>query len=237
MPVLLPRSPIPVSLSLFSTMKCIILILVLFAQFCVEEAFLGTKPRLLLPAWNEVLEVSHGITPIVLHSFSSKSTGFNTDKSAGNPKFRSKSKIATTGEDKRRQVEHVLRACRGETSNNNLNQPKVTLTEANHAITTCGRMYRVDEAIEIFRSLSQLGLQPDLMSYNNIIWSSGHAGRYEIAKQFFQDLQHTNRLQPNVYTYGSLMHACAKVNLPYPTLILPIFFSFISFIFRSIFGR
>ena len=192
--------PSPLSLS---TMKFIVLMIIFFAQFCVEEAFLRTS-RFSVPGWNDVMEVkSHGPTPIVLHSF--------TDKSAGNPKFRSKSKITPTGEDKRRQVERVLRACRENNNQLNNNQPKVTLTEANHAITTCGRMYRVDEAIEIFRSLPQLGLVPDLMSYNNIIWSSGHAGRYEIAKQFFQDLQHTNRLQPNVYTYGSLMHACAKV--------------------------
>ena len=92
-------------------MTLVVLLIVLFAQFCVEEAFLGTS-RLLLPVWNDVLDVSHGITPIVLHSFGSKATGFNTDKSAaGTPKFRSKSKITTTGEDKRRQVERVLRAC------------------------------------------------------------------------------------------------------------------------------
>ena len=69
----------------------------------------------------------------------------------------------------------------------------------------------MDDAVEIFRSLNNLGLKPDLMSYNNVIWSAGHAGRYEVAKQFFQDLLNVKNLTPNVYTYGSLMHACAKV--------------------------
>ena len=39
----------------------------------------------------------------------------------------------------------------------------------NHAITTAGRAGRMNDALEIFRSIEKLSYTPDLMSYNNII--------------------------------------------------------------------
>ena len=64
-------------------------------------------------------------------------------------------------------------------------------------------------------SMGGFAFGPDLMTFNNIIWSTGNAGRFELAKSLFTQLVNNDslrerRLQPNVYTYGSLMHGCVK---------------------------
>ena len=130
---------------------------------------------------------------------------YNEKENRNSPKFRTKSKNTLTTDEKRRQVEKVLNACRSE------GKIAVTITEVNHAITTAGRLYRPDDAVEIFRSIGKLGFQADLMTYNNIIWCVGNAGRFDVSKQFFAELLTRSDLKPNVYTYGSLMHACAKI--------------------------
>lgn len=48
------------------------------------------------------------------------------------------------------------------------------------------------------------------MSYNNIIWSTGNAGEIDLSKNFFNQLLKNQKLKPNVYTFGSLMHGCVK---------------------------
>ena len=48
------------------------------------------------------------------------------------------------------------------------------------------------------------------MSYNNAIWCTGNVGRLDLSKAIFNELLDNPRLKPNVYTYGSLLHACAK---------------------------
>jgi pentatricopeptide repeat protein len=48
------------------------------------------------------------------------------------------------------------------------------------------------------------------MSYNNIIWSAGNVGKLDIAQSLYSQLKAHKTLKPNVYTYGSLMHGCAK---------------------------
>jgi pentatricopeptide repeat protein len=48
------------------------------------------------------------------------------------------------------------------------------------------------------------------MSFNNVIWSAGNAGKLELSKKLFKEMLSTTNLRPNVYTYGSLVHACAK---------------------------
>lgn len=129
---------------------------------------------------------------------------YNEKENRNSPKFRNKYKNTPTTDDKRRQVEKVLSACReGKTV--------VTITEVNHAITTAGRLFRPDDAVEIFRSINKLGFKADLMSFNNVIWCVGNAGRFEVSKQFFSELLLRTDLKPNVYTYGALMHACAKI--------------------------
>ena len=130
---------------------------------------------------------------------------YNEKENRNSPKFRTKSKNTSTTDEKRRQVEKVLNDCRSE------GKIAVTITEVNHAITTAGRLYRPDDAVEIFRSIGKLGFQADLMTYNNIIWCVGNAGRFDVSKQFFAELLTRTDLKPNVYTYGSLMHACAKI--------------------------
>ena len=102
-----------------------------------------------------------------------------------------------------RQVDSILAACRGE-------QRVSGITEVNHAIITAGRLRRVDDAMTIFRSLPVLGFTPDLMSFNNAIWCAGNGGRLDLSKTIFNELLDNSRLKPNVYTYGSLLHACAK---------------------------
>lgn len=101
-----------------------------------------------------------------------------------------------------KNVDKVLAACRG--------QGKVTsVTEVNQGITWASRLGRITDAIEIFRSIESLGYQPDVMSYNNIIWGTGHTGRIDLSKKYFHDLIQS-KLKPNVYTYGALIHACGK---------------------------
>lgn len=140
-------------------------------------------------------------------------------------------------DEKRKQVEHVLSACRNRKNDNisknnnnkennnhignmrnntngNIRQTyhsSITITEINHAITMAGRLQKTDDALEIFESISSFGYRPDLMTYNNIIWCAGNAGRFEISKKYFKELLSRKNLKPNVYTYGSLMHACVKV--------------------------
>ncbi len=109
-------------------------------------------------------------------------------------------------EDMKRQVDRVLGACTGQSQGGS--QPGIT--EVNHAIVTAGRLRRVDDAIKIFRSMPSMGLTADLMSYNNAIWCAGNSGRLDLSKSIFNELMATKNLKPNVYTYGSLMHACAK---------------------------
>lgn len=148
-------------------------------------------------------------TPTRYNNDHKKTRNFYDEKENRNsPKFRTKSKNTPTTEEKRRQVEKVLETCRSVNSDTKVS---VSITDVNYAITTAGRLYRADDAVEIFRSIQKLGLRSDLMSYNNIIWCVGNAGRYEMSKQFFQELLLRSDLKPNVYTYGSLMHACAKI--------------------------
>ena len=73
----------------------------------------------------------------------------------------------------------------------------------------------MEEALEIFRSIETLKFTPDLMSYNNIIWSAGHSANVELAGQLFDELvnkssKNLNVRSPNVYTFGALMHGFAK---------------------------
>ena len=107
----------------------------------------------------------------------------------------------------------------------------ISLTEVNHAIVTAGRLNRIDDALEIFNAMNgykpkskrssggsvgspmPFEFGPDLMTFNNIIWCAGNAGKFDLAKSLFTQLLNDDRekkLSPNVYTYGSLMHGCVK---------------------------
>lgn len=55
-----------------------------------------------------------------------------------------------------------------------------------------------------------LGFKADLMSYNNIIWAAGNTGNLDLAENIFSGLRFNQQLRPNAYTFGSLMHGCAK---------------------------
>ena len=106
-------------------------------------------------------------------------------------------------ENMNRIVDRIVKLC---DTNGKIN----SITELNHAIVTAGRLKRVKDAINIFRSLNKLGFTPDLMSYNNAIWSAGNSGQLELSKSIFNELLSNQKLRPNVYTYGSLMHSCAQ---------------------------
>jgi len=99
---------------------------------------------------------------------------------------------------------------RNKNDNNVLQSSVVTLTEMNHAITTAGRLGRVQDAMAVFDAIPNIGYAADLMSYNNIIWCTGNARRVEEAMKIFQQLNAHPHLKPNVYTYGSLMHGFAQ---------------------------
>ena len=117
-------------------------------------------------------------------------------------------------QERERQVRRVLEACKVNKQGDRLASMVVAITEANHAILTAGRLGRISDALTIFEALDEehLGFSPDLMSYNNIIWVLGNAGQLDAAKRLFNKLTSstTPPLKPNVYTYGSLMHGCAK---------------------------
>ena len=55
-----------------------------------------------------------------------------------------------------------------------------------------------------------VGFEPDLMSFNNMIWAAGNVGNLDLAQKLLDDLRTHKNLRPNVYTFGSLMHCCAK---------------------------
>lgn len=85
----------------------------------------------------------------------------------------------------------------------------------NLAITTAGRLERIDDALEIFKSIRTMLFKPDLMSYNNIIWAVGHSGNVALAAKLFNELMSESSRdltlkKPNVYTYGALMHGFAR---------------------------
>jgi leucine-rich PPR motif-containing protein len=73
-----------------------------------------------------------------------------------------------------------------------------------------GRLGRVQDAVEMFQAIPKLEYVADLMSYNNIIWCAGNAGRIDLAKNLFQEMLKKTDLKPNIYTYGALMHGFAK---------------------------
>lgn len=132
------------------------------------------------------------------------------------PKFKNKAKRNSHNmEEKKKQLEKLLQLCRTQaTAINKMKQTlefQLSLTDINQLITVAGRLNKIDDALEIFRSIPKLGFQTDLMSYNNIIWSAGNVGKIELAKTLFSELLDGKQLKPNVYTFGSLMHGCAKV--------------------------
>lgn len=116
----------------------------------------------------------------------------------------------------------MLEACRQNQKRERVSSSVVSITEANHAIVTAGRLGRLDDAMTIFKSLddAHLGYGPDLMSYNNIIWVLGNSGQFDAAKRVFSKLTTSTDLKPNVYTYGSLLHGCAKAKAYKQALML-----------------
>lgn len=80
----------------------------------------------------------------------------------------------------------------------------------NYAIINAARLNRVHDAIRVFDTISTMGYTPDLMSYNNIIWAVGHAGREDLAVKYWDRLKEDVSLTPNIYSYGAIMHAFAK---------------------------
>lgn len=127
-----------------------------------------------------------------------------------------------TLQDRERQVRRVLEACRQNQKRERVSSSVVSITEANYAIVTAGRLGRLDDAMTIFKSLddAHLGYGPDLMSYNNIIWVLGNSGQLDAAKRVFSKLTTSTNLKPNVYTYGSLLHGCAKAKAYKQALML-----------------
>lgn len=107
------------------------------------------------------------------------------------------------------KLDKVLIAIRGLNDADSLSTTP-TLTDLNHAITTAGRLGRIEDAMEIFNSIKKVGYSPDLMSYNNVIWCAGNAKRTEISRKIFNQLSDSAHLKANVYTYGALMHGFAK---------------------------
>ena len=86
-----------------------------------------------------------------------------------------------------------------------------TITDVNHALTAAGRIGRTNDAIMIFDNLEPWGLVPDIMTYNNMIWTLGNSGNLELVKKYHKQLLTKRpKLHPNIYTYGALMHGCAK---------------------------
>ena len=69
-------------------------------------------------------------------------------------------------EERRKQLDKVLQLCRLQGGPSE----KVGLTDLNQLIITAGRLSRINDAMEIYRSIGKFGFQPDLMSFNNIIW-------------------------------------------------------------------
>jgi pentatricopeptide repeat protein len=74
-----------------------------------------------------------------------------------------------------------------------------------------GRVGRYSDALFIFDAISKLGFHVDLKCYNSIIWAAGNSGDTESARKLYEELlMHHPNLLPNEFTYGSLMHGCAK---------------------------
>ena len=191
--------------------SCLV-VLILFLSIPLEDAYHTQLFQKSITSSSNFIEPNRDLqfelfsTPTRFSSDHKSTRNFyNGDDNRNSPKFRNKYKNTLTTDEKKRQVDKVLQACRSDLKTG------VTITEINHAITTAGRLFRPDDAIEIFRSIKKLGFVADLMTYNNVIWCVGNAGRYDISKQFFQELLSRPDLKPNVYTYGSLMHACAKI--------------------------
>lgn len=173
-------------------MKLAIVLIALAAIVENDDALL-VNSKLYIRRPSARLEASRQVPKTEYYSLGGKRGTFNSGK-----KYMS-------NEEKMRQVDKVLTACR------NKGKPVVSITDVNYAITTAGRGKRFADAYEMFRSLDRLGLEPDLMSYNNMIWSAGNVGKFDLAKQLFNELQERPNLHPNVYTYGALLHGCAKV--------------------------
>lgn len=83
--------------------------------------------------------------------------------------------------------------------------------QMNLAIMVAGKRGRLQDAITVFENIPTMGYQPDIKSYNNMIWAAGHCGHDDIAHRYYQDLLHSEQqFIPNVFTYSALMHAYAR---------------------------
>jgi len=47
------------------------------------------------------------------------------------------------------------------------------------------------------------------MTYNNLIWGVGNVGKLDLSRKYYDELIKAG-LRANVYTFGDLIHACAK---------------------------
>ena len=158
-----------------------------------------------LPQW------SHSTSCVYdYHVSSLKAASSDQIESSYTHKKWNSAKKFVNNKDRLRQLDRILISIREFTRKDALSVMP-TLTDLNHAITTAGRLGRIDDAMEIFNSISKVGYVPDLMSYNNIIWCTGNAKRTEVSRKIFNELiSSAPHLKANVYTYGALMHGFAK---------------------------
>eukprot|EP00913_Durusdinium_trenchii_P002051 g1894.t1 len=91
----------------------------------------------------------------------------------------------------------------------------------NIAMSVC----ECDVAIRLLRKMPELGLQPDVFSYNAVLSACQDAEQWELALKIFQDEHRTNRtpglswsaggemkeasIVPDVYTYGAVILSCS----------------------------
>lgn len=113
-------------------------------------------------------------------------------------------------------LDRILKACRiipktKKTLNEVVQVSLFSLSEMNQAISVAGKEGRLKDAIAVFENIPTMGYQPDIKSFNNMIWAAGHCGQDDVAYRYYQDLLHSEqRFIPNVFTYSALMHAYAR---------------------------
>ena len=84
---------------------------------------------------------------------------------------------------------------------------EVNLQQCNMCITAFGRMTRWQDAVDVFSTMPDMRVLPDVISYNATI----HAlkASWQKALDLFAEMPRTAHVVPNAVTYNTTMSACA----------------------------
>lgn len=76
-------------------------------------------------------------------------------------------------------------------------------------IDVYGKARKLLRALSIFYNITQLGLQPNVITYNSMIAACARNNEPKLASRIFDEMR-DRQLKPDKFTFGSLIDSCAK---------------------------